>query len=79
MSHNTFCSAMSKAKNFMPKENSKTQQLKKQKEILNPKTKIVCSSCGESNSTLWKIVKKGKIKYLCTNCKQKGEKKSEKN
>ena len=66
MSHNTFCSAMSKAKNFIPKKNSKTQQLKKQEELNNPKTKIVCSKCGEGNTTLWKI-ENGK--YLCSNCK----------
>ena len=69
MAHNTFCSAMSKAKNFMPKENSKTQQLKKQKEILNPRTKIVCSNCWNGNATLYKQIKKSKVKYLCSNCK----------
>ena len=69
MSHNTLCSAMSKAKNFMPKENSKTQQLKKQQAILNPKIKIVCSKCGENNTTLYKKCVRGKTKYLCPNCK----------
>ena len=66
MAHNTFCSAISKAKNFMPKEKSKTQQIKRKEELKNPKQKIVCNKCERSNTTLWKI---GKDKYLCTNCK----------
>lgn len=78
MAHNTLCSAMTKALNSMPKENSKTQKIKKQNSLLNPKTKIVCSDCGNSKSTLFKVkTRRGKFKYLCLVCKQKGVKKSE--
>lgn len=66
MAHNTLHNAMSKANNFIPKKNSKTQQLKKEVELKNPKVKVVCSKCGKDNITLYKI---SKDNYLCVNCK----------
>ena len=71
MAHNSLHSALSKARNFIAKPNSKTQQLKKEKMLENPQTKIVCNKCEKSNVTLYKV---SENKYLCKNCRQmKGE------
>jgi len=66
MAHNTGCSALTKAQNFIAKKNSKTQQLKREKALENPAQKIVCEKCKKSNVTLYKNKNN---KYLCKNCK----------
>ena len=63
-----YMSAMAKAKNRMPKPNSKTQQKKKEEALKNPVEKIVCEKCQNGNTTLFNI----KNHYYCKNCKEKG-------
>lgn len=58
-------SAMAKARNKMPKPNSKTQQKKKEDAIKNPVKRIVCEKCKNGKTTLYNI----KGHYYCKNCK----------
>jgi hypothetical protein len=39
----------------MPKENSKTQQKKKEDLLKNPINYVVCKKCGKKNTTLFKV------------------------
>lgn len=60
-------SALAKAKNKMPKENSKTQIEKKKKATENYRPRICCEKCKKSNTTLYKI----QNQYYCKECKNK--------
>lgn len=62
-------SAIAKHRNNMPKENSKTQQLKRELAKENYRPKIGCKKCKETNTTLYKI----NNEYYCKNCLLKKE------
>lgn len=51
----SWCNSYTKALNFMPKENSKTQQKKKEGLLKNPINYVVCKKCGKRNTTLFKV------------------------
>lgn len=60
-------SAIAKHRNFIPKENSKTQIKKQEEAKKNYRPKLCCEKCKSSNATLYNI----KNKYYCVNCKNK--------
>lgn len=57
-------SAVARYRNFMPKENSKTQQEKTEKAKDRYRPRLCCEKCKGSNVTLYK----DKNKYYCKNC-----------
>ena len=63
----SWCSSYTKALNFRPKENSKTQIKKAEYLKNNPTTYICCEKCGKHNITLYK--NKNDKKYYCQDCK----------
>lgn len=63
-------SARAKILNQMPKENSKTQQEKREMAKKNYRPRIVCEICKNGNVTLYNI----KGHYICKNCREKEEK-----
>lgn len=62
--------AVAKHKNFMPKESSKTQQVKKEKAKENYRPRLCCNKCKESKTTLYRYKKD----YYCKDCIAKEEK-----
>lgn len=69
-------SAVARHYNFMPKENSKTQQKKREMAKDNYRPKICCEKCKKTNLALYRV---SNNKYMCKNCISKEEKKSENN
>lgn len=61
----SWCNPRTKALNFLPKENSKTQQKKRDYFLNNPIRYICCEKCKKTNTTLYNI----DGKYYCQNCK----------
>lgn len=57
----SWCSSYTKALNFQPKENSKTQQKKREMLSKNPVQYLSCEKCKKSNVTLYKVDEK----YYC--------------
>lgn len=62
-------SARAKILNQMPKENSKTQQEKREIAKKNYRARIVCEKCKNGNATLYNI----EGHYICKNCREKEE------
>lgn len=63
----SLCNAYTKALNFQPKENSKTQKEKAEYLKNNPIKFVCCEKCQKHNVTLYK--NKETEKYYCAECK----------
>lgn len=62
-------SARAKILNQIPKENSKTQQEKRETAKKNYRSRITCEKCKNGNATLYNI----EGHYICKNCREKEE------